>query len=183
MWLCTRCNAHKGDLHRNALAEHCVIWQVKFYKIPQINRIISKRNHFGLAWHIRKYVRRDIYIKLWQNVDSAGWMSTTMPWRKLVVIYFFFLCGTLNKCDSSESQTEHLSLCSHHTENSPLLMMQQLIFCVGTAHPPPLCQSAQLFTFFFLSKDVCGFRNSGQGSLLPLCTADLCGTRGPTEKY
>lgn len=43
----------------------------------------------------------------------------------------------------------------------------------------PVCSAVYLF---FLSKDVCGFRSSGQSLVLLLRAADLCGTRAPTEE-
>lgn len=39
----------------------------------------------------------------------------------------------------------------------------------------PICSTIYLF---FLSEDVCGFCNSGQSLVLPLCTPDLCVAQG-----
>lgn len=64
------------------------------------------------------------------------------------------------------------------------LVAQQLNFDVGTVDPFLSANLLNLKIYlFFLSKDVCGFRNSGQSLALPLCTPDLCGTRGLVDTY
>lgn len=164
MWLCTRCKAHEGDLHRNTLVMHCVIWQLKFYKNPPnkwIHALTSKQNHFS-SWPDTSgnmHMLTDVIL----NSDME---STTMPRTSTVVICYPW--DLKSKCDSdySKSGTGHFSFHFPHTGKflpslSSFIDVAAQFLC-RHRWSLPLCQSAQLFTFSSCRRTFVVFATEGK---------------------